>query len=96
MLDLRKVSSFCDYFVILSGKSIRQVGAFREAIEDDLAREGVKPLSGSNSSQDESGWAVLDFSDVVAHIFYEPKRDFYALERLWSEAKKVRIPSERK
>lgn len=88
---MRSVSSFCDYFVILSGSSQRQVNAVAKAIEEDLAKEGIKSLS-RVSTEDESGWAVLDYVSVIAHIFYEPVREFYSLERLWSDAKKVRVP----
>ncbi|MBI4972758.1 MAG: ribosome silencing factor [Candidatus Omnitrophica bacterium] len=90
ILDMRSLSSFCDYFVILSGTSLRQVNAFAEAILEDLAQDKIKTLS-KVSPSDESGWQVLDFSNVVAHIFYKPTREFYALERLWSDAKRVRI-----
>ena len=87
---MRKVCGFCDYFVILSAQSLRQVNAVAEAIEEDLAKERIRPLS-KVSSYDESGWKVLDFSCVITHAFYEPMREFYSLERLWSDAKKVRV-----
>jgi len=89
---MRSVCTFCDYFVIASGTSLRQVKAVAQAIEEDLAKGRMKPLSKVNPD-DESGWVVLDFSSVIAHIFYEPTREFYSLERLWSDAKRVRIPS---
>lgn len=89
-LDMRHVSGLCDYFVIASGTSFRQCSAFAEAIKEDLAKEGVKPLS-PVPANDESGWVVLDYASVIVHIFYKPTREFYALERLWSDAKKVRI-----
>jgi ribosome-associated protein len=87
---MRKVSTFCDYFVIASGNSIRQVNAVAQAIEEDLNRLGIKSLSKVNRN-DESGWVVLDYSGVIAHIFHKPMREFYSLERLWSDAKKIRI-----
>jgi ribosome-associated protein len=87
---MRKVSSFCDYFVILSGTSLRQINAIAQAIEEDLAKDRIRSLS-KVSPNDESGWIVLDFISVVAHIFYKPMREFYSLERLWADAKKVRI-----
>jgi len=90
-LDMRDVCSFCDYFVILSVTSLRQANAVAQAIEEDLAKDRIKSLS-KVSPNDESGWIVLDFASVVAHIFYEPVREFYSLERLWSDAKRVRIP----
>ena len=87
---MRSVCTFCDYFVILSATSLRQANAVAQAIEEDLAKDRVKSLS-KVSPNDESGWIVLDFTSVVAHIFYEPVREFYSLERLWSDAKRVRI-----
>ncbi len=88
---MRDVCSFCDYFVISSVTSLRQANAVAQAIEEDLAKDRIKSLS-KVSPNDESGWIVLDFASVVAHIFYEPTREFYSLERLWSDAKRVRIP----
>jgi ribosome-associated protein len=90
VLDMRELSTFCDYFVIASGNSLRQVHAIAEGIRDTMDKEGVKPLAAADQS-DESGWLVLDYRFVVAHVFYKPLRDFYALENLWSDAKKVRI-----
>ena len=91
VLDMRKVVDFCDYFVIASATSLRQVNAIAEAIQDDLTKVRIKPLS-QVAANDESGWVVLDYSSVVAHIFYGPVREFYSLEHLWSDARKVRIP----
>jgi ribosome-associated protein len=91
VLDLRRVSGFCDFFVILSGTSLRQVNAVAQAIEEDLEKDRIKSLS-KVSPNDESGWVVLDFSSVVVHIFTKPMREFYSLERLWSDAVRVRLP----
>ena len=91
---MRRVSSFCDYFVILSGTSLRQIKAIAQGVEEDFAEEGIKALSVAGLN-DESGWVVLDFPGVVAHLFYKPVREFYSLERLWSDAKKVRIPKKK-
>ena len=90
---MRSVATFCDYFVILSGTSLRHVNALSETIKEDLAKDQIKSLS-RVSSHDESGWVVLDYSSVVVHIFFKPIREFYALEHLWSDAKKVRIRKE--
>lgn len=92
VLDMSRVSGFCDYFVIASGESLRQVNSFAQSIEEYLARQGIKALS-KVSPTDESGWVVLDLVSIVVHIFYKPIREFYSLERLWSDAKKVRVPS---
>lgn len=94
VLDLTKVSSFTDYFVIATGTSLRHISALADGIQEELEPDGVKPLS-KVISHDESGWIVLDYHGVVAHLFYEPVRGFYDLERLWSTAKKVRLPKEK-
>ena len=94
ILDLISVAGFCDYFVIASGTSLRQVNAIAKGIDEDLESLRIKSLS-KVSPSDESGWVVLDYSSVVVHIFYKPMREFYSLERLWSDAKRVRIPSAR-
>ena len=94
ILDMRGVCGFCDYFVISSGASLRQVNAIAQGIQEDLDRDRIKPLL-RVSPNDESGWIVLDYVSVVAHIFYKPMREFYSLERLWSDAKRVRIPQKR-
>jgi ribosome-associated protein len=91
VLDVREISNFCDYFVIFSGTSLRHVHTVADAIQEELAKEKIKPTAAVDP-HDESGWIVLDYVSVVAHVFYKPVRDFYALERLWSDAKKVRIP----
>jgi len=89
---MRGISGFCDYFVILSATSLKQANAVAESIQEDLKNGRVK-LSSRGTPADESGWVVLDFQSVLVHIFYKPVREFYALERLWSDAKRVRIPT---
>lgn len=94
VLDLRNDFSFCDYFVIASGSSLRQINAIAQAIEEGLSEYKIKSLS-KVPSNDQSGWIVLDFMSVVVHLFFKPMRDFYSLERLWSDAKRLRIPSKK-
>ncbi|MFH0790928.1 MAG: ribosome silencing factor [Candidatus Omnitrophota bacterium] len=91
VLDMRPVADFCDYFVIVSATSLKQANAVALGIKEDLDKDKIKSLS-KISGVDESGWVALDFSSVIVHIFYEPIREFYALESLWSDAKRVRIP----
>ncbi|MBU0503309.1 MAG: ribosome silencing factor [Candidatus Omnitrophota bacterium] len=93
-LDLRKVCGFCDYFVILSVNSLKQANALAESIQEDLAKDKIKSLS-RVSAADQSGWVALDFASVITHIFYKPMREFYCLERLWSDAKKMSLPKEK-
>lgn len=94
ILDMRQVSNFCDYFVILSGTSLRQVNALAQAIQEDLDKDSISSLS-KVPTNDESGWIVLDYISVVVHIFHKPKREFYDLEHLWSEAKRIKIPRDK-
>jgi ribosome-associated protein len=87
VLHLEKVSDFTDYFVIASGTSERQVQAIADGILERLRADGVRPLhvEGYNRGQ----WVLLDFGDLVVHVFEEKPRRFYALERLWGDAPDV-------
>lgn len=88
VLDLRKLTSFTDYFVICSGNSDRQVSAIARAIHDELKKEhGLLPLG--NEGVDAGHWALLDYGDVVTHVFYQEDRDHYQLEKLWFDAPRV-------
>jgi ribosome-associated protein len=84
VLHLGDVSGFSDYFVICSGTNERQVQAIADAVEERLRAERVRPLhvEGYNRAQ----WVLLDYGDLVVHVFQEQPRSFYALERLWSDA----------
>lgn len=87
VLHLGDVSGFTDYFVICSGTNERQVQAIADAVEEQLRAERVRPLhvEGYNRGQ----WVLLDYGDLVVHVFQEQPRSFYALERLWSDAPDV-------
>jgi len=89
VLDVRKISSVTDYFVIASGTSEPHLRAISEEITDELADEhGVKPRASDGSLQ--GGWLVLDFFDVIVHIMRTDARQHYDLESLWGDAPKVR------
>jgi ribosome-associated protein len=87
VLDVRQVASFADSFIICSGRSHRQVTAMAEHIEQELKSQGIK-LLGLEGLR-EGHWVLMDFGDVIIHIFYEPVRTFYDLEGLWSDAKRI-------
>ena len=87
VLDVRELASFVDAFIICSGRSHRQVSAIAEFIEHDLKKLGIKPL-GVECLQ-EGHWVLMDYGDVVIHVFYEPVRIAYDLEGLWSDAKRI-------
>jgi len=84
ILKLKSISSVCDYFVIASGEADVQVKAIARAIDDGLREAGFKPYH--REGEKEGRWVLLDYIDVVVHIFYEPTRQFYALEKLWGDA----------
>lgn len=78
------ICSFASYFVICSGESERQIAAIRDAIEETLKNEGLKPHHREGDL--DSGWLLLDFGDVIVHIFAPNEREYYQLDELWSQA----------
>ena len=86
-LDLRSLSGVADYFVICSGTSEPQVKAIAEAVEEKLRVLGAKPwhVEGRESRR----WLLLDYVDLVVHVFHEKTREYYLLERLWGDAGSV-------
>jgi len=87
VLDLRGLSSVADIFIICSAHSNRQTAAISDFIERYLKNFGIKPLS--VEGKNEGLWILLDYGEVVIHVFYEPVRKFYNLEALWSDAKRI-------
>ncbi len=87
LLDTRAVCSFADYFIICSGESDKQIQAIDEEIEHKLKQAGVLPHHREGTA--DSGWLVLDYVDVIVHIFSPQERDYYQLEKLWSGASLV-------
>ena len=87
LLDARGVCNFADYFVICSGGVDRQINAIYEEIEHRLKQAGALPHHHEGTL--ESGWLLLDYGDVIIHIFGEAERDFYQLDEVWSQAKPV-------
>lgn len=83
-MNIKKLSSVSDYLLICSAESERQVQAIANGIEDGLKKKKIRPLGTEGVA--EGRWAVLDYIDVVVHIFYQPVRGFYDLEGLWAEA----------
>ncbi len=90
ILEVKALSSFTDYFLICSGNSDRQVQAISSHLEEKLGKEGIHPLG--IEGKREGRWVLMDYGDVVVHIFFHPVREFYDLERLWSEATQVELP----
>jgi len=90
-LDVRKLSSIADVFIICSGRSNRQVMAIAEHIQVDLKKHGITPLSVEGKK--EGHWVLLDYGHVIIHVFYEPVRSFYDLEGLWIDADRIETQS---
>ena len=87
LLEMRGITTFTDYFLICSGKSDRQVQAIAQSIADVLETEGLKPLGLEGTR--EGRWILMDYGDVVAHVFLDPVRRFYDLEGLWMDAPRI-------
>ena len=90
-LRMLELVQFTDWFVVCTGRSDRHVRAIHEAVREELLSERVKPLS--VEGVDGGQWICADYGDVVLHVFYEPVREFYALERLWSDAPRLELAS---
>ena len=90
LMEVGELTSLADYFLVCTGRSDTQVQAIAQSIEENLDRLGIRPLSIEGLTRGQ--WVVLDYGDVVVHVFYEPLREFYDLERLWARAPRVELP----
>lgn len=88
VLDLRALSAFTDFFVIMHGQSGRQNQTLAENVEMELKRNGVRPLSMEGEANAE--WILMDYGFFIVHVFSKEKRDYYSLEKLWGDARKYR------
>jgi ribosome-associated protein len=92
-IDLREIASFTEFFIIASGTNMRQVQAISDEITEKLKEQlnsRVIRIEGYQTGE----WILLDYGDFIVHIFEQKAREFYDLERLWRDAKKVRLPEE--
>ena len=89
VLDLRQTPAFTDFFVLCSGQNQRQVKAIADAIEDSLRAERVKPAH--IEGYDRAEWVLMDFFSFIVHVFTPQTREFYSLERLWGDAKRIEV-----
>jgi len=93
-LDVAEMTSYADAFIFCSGRSNRQVSAIAEHIQTNLKKHKIKPLSVEGTK--DGHWVLLDYGHVIIHVFYEPVREFYDLEGLWVDAKRIMTPSLKK
>lgn len=84
LLELRELTTLTDYFVIASGGSERQLQSIADGIVEGLKHEGTLPIGREGGSS--AHWLLLDYGSVIVHVMAQPERDFYGLEKLWSEA----------
>jgi ribosome-associated protein len=89
MLDVRELCSYADFILLVSGRSDRQVDAITDGVADAMKKLGVRPLGVEGT--DSGHWALLDYGDVVIHVFHHPIRRHYDLEGLWIDAVRVDI-----
>ena len=94
VLDVAELTSFADVFIICSGKSNRQVNAIAEHIQTSLKKHKIKPLSVEGTK--EGHWVLLDYGHVIIHVFYQAMRDFYDLDGLWVDARRIMTPDLKK
>lgn len=86
---MRKVANFCDYFVICSGNTDRQVRAIADGIEEGLAEYGLRVRY--RQGVRDGHWVILDLGHIVVHVFDKESRTFYGLDHLWQDAKSVQL-----
>jgi ribosome-associated protein len=89
LLDLKKSSSFTDFFLICTGTNVRQVQAIADGVVESLRELGSKPslVEGYDGGQ----WILIDYFDFIVHVFAPSTREFYGLERLWGDAKRIEV-----
>ncbi len=92
VIDIKEMTVIADNFIICSGSSKAQVKAISDNIEEQLLKQGISPVK--VDGYNEARWIVLDYSDVMVHVFYDEDRLFYNLERLWNNGNNMFVYSE--
>jgi ribosome-associated protein len=91
VLDVHAHTSIAEYFIVCSGRSDRQVQSIAQGLQEEATHAGVRPFAVEGTQR--GHWVLMDFSDVIVHIFYEPMRQFYDLDGLWSHAPRAKLPA---
>jgi len=94
ILNVQGLTVIADYFVICSANSDQQVRAIARAIDEKLSEKGIEPkkMAGMNDAK----WVLIDYADIIVHVFHKREREYYDLERLWSDAEKILRTDENK
>ncbi|MCF8009409.1 MAG: ribosome silencing factor [Halanaerobiales bacterium] len=87
ILDVREITIIADYFVICSGNTDKQVKAIAREVEKKLDESGFYPKQ--IAGKDDARWILMDYADVIVHIFHKKERNYYDLDRLWADAEKI-------
>lgn len=87
LIDVREKTTLCDYFIVASGRSTQQVKSLCENLEEKLSEKGVEPKR--TEGVRDGRWGVMDYGDVIVHVFNDESRLFYHLERLWEDGENV-------
>jgi ribosome-associated protein len=90
VLEVRDFTSIADYFIICSGRSDRQVQSIAQGIQETARETGIAVISVEGLTR--GHWVLMDYADVIVHVFYQPVREFYDLDGLWADAPKVQLP----
>ena len=91
-MDIAGISSFADYFIVITGESTVQIKAIADHIDNELRLEKVYPVN--KEGYKHLNWVLMDYSDIIVHIFNHETREFYGIERLWADAKMEFISTE--
>ena len=89
ILEIKDLTVIAEYFVVCSGESRTQVGAIADAVEEALAKEGIKHRAIEGA--DYKNWVLIDYGDVIVHIFEDETRNYYELEKLWLDAPRIAV-----
>ncbi len=89
VIDIREISTIADYFVIATGSNQNQLNAMSDSVEEELGKLGVnlRHVEGTRSST----WILMDYRDVIIHLFSREDREFYDIERIWTDGKKIEV-----
>ncbi|MBQ9030348.1 MAG: ribosome silencing factor [Parasporobacterium sp.] len=89
VIDISKISVLADYFIIAGGSNLRQIQTIADNIEEKLGKAGIAPKSVEGYST--SNWILMDYRDIIIHIFNQEERLFYDLERIWADGETVEV-----
>lgn len=90
VLEIKEISPIADYFVIASGSNKNQIKAMADSVEEELYKVGFR-LNHSEGMQTNGSWILLDFGDIIVHLFNKEDREFYSLERIWGDAREISL-----